>query len=490
MKKQLFQSFIMLLILITSIHADENMSCQNGSCSYDPGMDIRNDTDEIDYTKFESVNMDDNLTISVDNNESPRDIRVVLETNLIDSHNVNVNLSSSKDLNNSGEIVLLADSLKNLDLILNGRNGNSADSSSFVCATKILAGDYGSLVRDDFLAARIADTSLPSDQCTNSDLQRITDTHFSCPTDFSESLGSVSSQRWVKRKTCKGQADRKMCVEKKLKISCTWLAQSWTGDCGQTDQKPKGAAASWSYNAGYCNPGVTSGWYANKGDFIKSENYINSERDLGKSDAQICDTLTGRPAPGLMTTSNSNSYRGSFSGSYKWMDKNTYIPSTHTVIDQMFMAAGGFHNQWLNSDSVFDHAEMNNYNSTWTPVTGAWTHSYWTYRYGHEGGGSNPPGGSSRMNDNNGYALGLRWVGYFQAAHAARRAPCEFGYDCNSCGYGLDCDCFIYGPVSWVYDYSYPTYKTTHLSYKVKYRFLDEYGNISFHTIYRKVRHF
>ncbi len=286
-------SLIIFLFSFSSF-AQRNITCENGACSIDPALTIQNHVDEMSYTRLEINGLDDTLEINTSSNQSPRDVRINLETELIDSHDLNINLSSSKTQNNAGEPVIIADSLKDLNIVLDGKNGVDSDEASTVCATKIINEDYGLDVKAQFLLARANDSSLPNDRCTTSDLQSISDNQFSCDNGFNETVTSVNAQRWTKRKSCRGESSRKMCVQRKMRIQCIWLGQTNKGTCGTDRPADTSGLVTWQYDAARCNPGITSGWYFDAGTTIVDEEYVLSRRLLGTSDDDICNEITRR----------------------------------------------------------------------------------------------------------------------------------------------------------------------------------------------------
>lgn len=282
--------------------------CADGYCSYDASLDIRLEKNTADFTQFEIRGLNSDVNIYTPNGSSPRSTKVWLEPVDPNGTNVSVTLPSQKKLNNGGSTVLIGTSIDGLSINLSGRNGDGTHDASQVCAQKIIAGDYGPTIKSRFLLERYNDPTLPADRCVSADLVSIQNNEFTCPTGQSPSTATLTAMRWVKRRQCESKSERRMCVGKTMKITCTWIAERFTpgtGSCSQDhvngtatlNPKPKGggvAGTDW-----VCDPTVASetasGWklvYPNQ--FHVQESFVQSRRLAGKTDEMICDELTGR----------------------------------------------------------------------------------------------------------------------------------------------------------------------------------------------------
>ncbi len=259
---------------------------------------VQNDSDFVNFTQFELNNNSNDLEIITTPGESPRDIRFYVDSTDSNGQNVSINLSSSKTLNDSGEIVLISDVLANLDVTLNGHNGEDSLNAGRVCAQKILNDELGAEVKNIFLQNRIDNPALPNDECTEDDLSKIQSDTFGCDPTFSELASpSLNSTRWVKKRTCSANAQRKMCVKRTMTVKCTWLGQDIGKGCCSNAQKPPGGGiggVDWQCNPSLCGDG-NSGWYLdNFPTYSVDESYVRDRRSTGMSDGEICDELTGR----------------------------------------------------------------------------------------------------------------------------------------------------------------------------------------------------
>lgn len=300
---------ILLMLLSYYSIAQDQITCENGSCDYDTDLTISNDADEADFTKFNIESPSDNIEVVTTSGESPRNIRMSLEQGSItDSKDVSVNLSSNLTANDSGEVILFADTINDLNLTLNGRNGSDSTTASEICATEILAGLHGADVKNIFLSNRSSDPTLPVDKCVAKDLEDIQSQKFSCDLTFTENVNDqLTTTRWVKKKQCEGLAQRKMCVKRKVNISCRWNADRITGSssgvcCDQGDpssgeKKPPGGGVvgigDWSCIPSLCDSD-NNGWTILFPTVNMDESYVKDRRSIGMSDADICDEITGR----------------------------------------------------------------------------------------------------------------------------------------------------------------------------------------------------
>lgn len=300
------KTLILILISFNSL-AQDNILCENGSCNYDPDLTIQNDSDGASYTEFEIDSPTDAITISSTVGESPRDVRFSINQNTLEGQDLSINLSSFKSYNDSGEVVVFASAIDNLNIVLNGNNGSDSPTAAKLCAQKVLNGDFGTDVTTIFNNNRIADPTLPLDECVAKDLEDVRDQKFSCDGAFSEvATSNLTATRWEKRKQCEGLAQRKMCVKKTMDVTCRWLGEKITSTAGLCcdgsdpsvgEKKPLGGGVSgvgdWQCNPSLCDT-EHSGWNISFPTYRLDESYVTLRRDSGMSDENICDELTGR----------------------------------------------------------------------------------------------------------------------------------------------------------------------------------------------------
>lgn len=280
---------LFLFIISFNLFAGE-ITCENGGCT--PNVDnLGLSLGEGLSESYISIEGNDNdLIIKANEKTSPRNIKLHLNKNL--GSNLNIDLSSSKENNDGADTMIFADHIGNLSLINNGKNGIDSLASSVLCAQKILNGDMGEDVKNNFLNLRANDSSIPEDRCVAKDFDYVKNTKYACQEGFPElSEPKITTTRWLKKKRCSGGAERKMCVEKKVRIKCKWLA-AYVNGCGKTPP-PNFSDVVWKYSSSLCKNG-SSGFYADRPDVIKTEKWLKEQKARGYSDEVICNIATDR----------------------------------------------------------------------------------------------------------------------------------------------------------------------------------------------------
>lgn len=280
---------LFLFIISFKLFAGE-ITCEDGGCTpsiNNLGLSLGEGLTES-YISIEGNNED--LNIKANEKTTPRNVKLHLNKNL--GNNLNIELSSSKESNDAANAMVFADHIGNLSLINNGKNGVDSLVSSVLCAQKILNGDMGEDVKNNFLNLRANNPSIPEDRCVAKDFDYVKNTKYACQEGFPElTEPKITTTRWLKKKRCSGGASRKMCVEKKVRIKCKWLA-AYINGCGKTPP-PNFSDVVWQYDPAFCKDG-SSGFYANRPDVIKTEDWVNLQRAKGYSDEVICNIATDR----------------------------------------------------------------------------------------------------------------------------------------------------------------------------------------------------
>lgn len=280
---------LFLFIISFNLFAGE-ITCENGGCNpsiNNLGISLGEGLTES-YISIEGNNED--LTIKANEKTSPRNIKLHLNKNL--GNNLNIELSSSKENNDAADAMVFADHIGDLNLVSNGKNGVDSLASSVLCAQKIMNGDMGEDVKTNFLNLRANDSSIPEDRCVAKDFDYIRNTKYACQEGFPELPdATLKTTRWLKKKRCSGGAERKMCVEKKVRIKCKWLA-AYVDGCGKTPP-PNFSDVVWQYDSALCKDG-SSGFYADRPDIIKTEKWLKEQKAEGYSDEVICNIATDR----------------------------------------------------------------------------------------------------------------------------------------------------------------------------------------------------
>lgn len=299
----------LLMIFATQGSFAADINCSDGGCTFDASLDIRNDSNTPEFSQFEVKDLNVPLKIEAPTGTSPRSTKVFIEAVDPDGENLTIALPSQRKLTSGGSAVVIGQSIKDLLVNLNGRDGDGTPSASSVCATKILNDEYGPQVKSRFLLARFNDPSLPTDRCVPSDLVNVQNNEFACTTGQTEFGGTaLSSNRWTQRRSCEALSDRKMCIKRKMKVSCTWVAERFTPGTEGCDEnipngnatfnpKPRGggrgSGRDWVCDQSLKSP-TASGWKLQFPAVVVDESFVQSRRLAGKTDENICDELTGR----------------------------------------------------------------------------------------------------------------------------------------------------------------------------------------------------
>ena len=162
------KAFVLLMglfvLLIQQKALAVQVNCSDGDCSFDPSLDIRNDSSTSEFNQFEVRSLNSDLRIEAPPGSSPRSIRTLVESLDEDGHNLNLNLLSTKKLNSAGSAVVIGKTFKDVSINLNGRNGDGTPDASTICSQKILGDEYGPQIKSRYLLARLNDSSLPEDR--------------------------------------------------------------------------------------------------------------------------------------------------------------------------------------------------------------------------------------------------------------------------------------------------------------------------------------
>lgn len=285
-----------------------DINCSDGTCSFDPSLDIRNDSSTPEFSQFEVKDLNTDLNIFAPSGSSPRSTKIFISPIDPDGTDLTLSLPSERKLTSAGSAVVIGQSIKNLSVNLNGRPGDGTSSASLVCAEKVLAGDYGTSIKSRFLLARFNDPSLPANRCVPGDLTTIQSNEFTCSPGQTEFNGlSLLGNRWTKRRTCEAQSQRNMCLKRMMRVKCVWTAERFTAGSGSCDENepngtsilnPKPRGHGFQGRDWVCDPSLSSttasGWKLDIDPYIVEENWVQSRRIAGKTDEMICDELTGR----------------------------------------------------------------------------------------------------------------------------------------------------------------------------------------------------
>lgn len=341
----------LILIIILSYFAyhakaQEAIVCQDGHCSIPSSINASHVVETSSFSQFRITGLEDSLDVYAEDDTNPRNSKMTIFESEGEAINLNIHLPSTKAGVPGGSTVVIGDNLSSLSVNTSGANGAGADDASIVCARKIMAGDLGPNARSSFIISRNSDPSLPTDRCTTEDMVALQNSTFNCDPSFAEFDGiSVNASRINKRRQCTAESSRMMCVDRKVKISCTWVADKFPDKASCSPEHPEGTAvlSPKPRGGGYggrdweCDPDLASttasGWKLRFDPFILSESYLNSRRQTGISDEVICDELTGRNTTYLNSISSmtKNYYTRRGYGGHQVTGYSNMVPATNSM---------------------------------------------------------------------------------------------------------------------------------------------------------------
>lgn len=435
---------LFIILFSPVLFAQDIIDCSNSSCSYDPNLTVTSSTNFVEYSKFEITGASDDIEIQTPNGEDNWNFKGYVLSRDIRGIDLDLNINSSKAGFDASKFIYITDAIDNLSIQANGFSGEIGKRSSEICAERVLNSDYGSAVRTAFLNARTIDPTLPNDRCVDADLLNIQTLDHDCETNYNSiPTDSIEATRWQGRRVCSGEAARRLCVKKNVKITCHWAADKTHSGCCDVDSISPGSG--WSCDNSLCSGG-DSGWIKTY-EFILEEAQRDQNVSGGISDQQYCDIQTARSKV-FDTTSTQSDWYGNIAGSYQARDLNIYPPANSNVkYYKIELAAGGVTTNCGDSNCL-NNTALNSYSS------------FYPESSGYIGLAS-----SGEVT-----AISCSWTGSY--------ASCSIGKNSIS----------VHSPVS-VTNMGNSVYQQTSFSYKVKFFYIDKYGLVGTHTTTRKLGH-
>lgn len=290
-----FVTFLFVMIVNAVSYAQVDIECANGGCHVPSNVSATN-LDLIDHTRIELNYTPDAVNILAPSGDTPRDFRAWIRSRTTQGQNLNLDIKSERNGAKAGNGVIIMDAIKNLSINSNGYNGNNHPSATQICASKVLAGDYGVAIRSAFITRRNNDPSLPANECDVNDLYNVQNNgQLQCDAGYVEiPTQNITGTRWEKKKVCTTQAGRALCVARRVNIRCDIYADklpSYTGDrCCDSNPTPN-VNPNWRCEPLRCS-GNDSGWFQRFTFRMWEEEYQTMVKN-GHSDQFICQTLTG-----------------------------------------------------------------------------------------------------------------------------------------------------------------------------------------------------
>ena len=215
---------LFLFLILQNIYAeDKNIVCGFQQCSpdFNPSLYL----EQSDQTIINIGNNSDNINIELPVNQQPRSLFLSVNNNTLDGVDLNADLSSKLEENDTKEFILIGDIFNDLNVSLNGYDGQQGQDASIICANRFLDGSYGETSRQFFLSRR-QNQNIPQDRCDEQDVRHIQNSKFSCQeNDFSlTNISTVEVERVQFKQRCIGTSIRYKCLQRKVKIACEWAA--------------------------------------------------------------------------------------------------------------------------------------------------------------------------------------------------------------------------------------------------------------------------
>lgn len=218
--------YILFFLLISNIYAqDKNINCSDGQCNSDfVPLEI---FERPFYSVIDAGNNIDKIYVFKNANESPRSLRLNIESNtLINPPDLDINLSSDSTNYNAGDFFLTTDIVNKLSVKLDGFQGQKGKSTSELCAEKYLNEEFGIAAKQEFLAKRVFNTALPANKCEYVDVDYLQQNNFACDDSSFLEIDNLSPVVNVKRLKgkyrCLGLSVGDVCLNKTIEVSCLW----------------------------------------------------------------------------------------------------------------------------------------------------------------------------------------------------------------------------------------------------------------------------
>lgn len=316
---------LLLLLLIGETYSQEIIECQKDYCSVPSSVQLVRSSEYLNFSSFEIISTEED--IEVNTTSYSRNFKSLLNSYSDKGVNLSINSTSNRDDKTGSNFIFFADSISNLNISNNGFSGSIKPSSSFICASNILSGKYGYIVRNKFEERRENDPTLSIDICDDTDLQIIrTNSQHTCEENYQKIPDTnIKAQRHKIYKRCIGDAARKLCVAKKLELACLWKGDKIIGDsnCCSNSSLPKVGAENWSCDENLCDS-TNSGWYRELKKVVTKDYY---ENQISKDPVHMCQKEFPRPYVNYNTSNSINRDYGYPKAYYATRDFSHDLPN-------------------------------------------------------------------------------------------------------------------------------------------------------------------
>lgn len=436
---------VAFLFFITSFNviAQETIECQKDYCSIPSNIQLIKSSEFLSFSSFDLISQDED--IEIDTTSFSRDFKVLLNSYNHQGINLDVKGHSTKDNKTGSNFFIFADSIGNLNINNKGFDGKIHLNASDICSQDILAGKYGFKIKNLYEERRENDPNLPL-SCDDTDLTsvRIHSVH-ACEENF-ESIPSdnLTAKRQRIYRQCSGDASRKLCLSKKMKLTCLWYGARAIGDtsCCGTGSLPKINPSDWSCEESSCSE-TQSGW-------VRKFSKIKSEYEIMNGLSNDADFLCQKDFPrDIPNNSNSNVFRwyGDFNSYAAVRDFSSTLPnySERNYYKLEVSPGASLGGGWGVSNKTFDSVTLEVFNGQNYITTSSWVELP-----------------SSEFQE------------YFK---------CEIINSTLSCQYKSS---FEFGGSSYVIN-RLPSHRIVY--FKAKAYYIDKHGNNSSHEFFIKVGH-
>lgn len=313
---------LVFLISFSSI-AQETIECQKDYCSIPSNIQLIKSSEFLNFSSFELISQDED--IKIDTTSFSRDFKFLLNTYNYQGIDLDINSNSTKETKTGSNFFVFADSISNLNINNNGFNGSIHLNASDICSRDILAGKYGYKIKNLYEERRENDPTLTS-SCDDIDLTNIrTNSVHTCEENFeSVPSDSLTAKRQRIYRQCSGNASRKLCLSKKMKLTCTWYGAKPDGyqTCCSEVLLPKINKTDWICEESSCSE-TKSGW-------VRKFSKIKSEYEIMNGLSNDADFLCQREFPrDVPQNSSSNVFRwyGDFNSYAAVRDFSSTLPN-------------------------------------------------------------------------------------------------------------------------------------------------------------------
>jgi hypothetical protein len=230
--KKLIGILAFLSFAVTTSADTVNISCNGdgfSSCdSSNPGVLLKDFSGHtaLDLGDILIDSLIDNIDVKIDQGATPWNMRVSLEHDKEIPVDINVDLSSKKSSElTAGNFLLVSDYVKDLNVKLDGFQGEVGKNISETCAKEFVNGTFGSDAKLFFEGRRSSDQNLSLNRCVFDDALFLLRNNFSCEgVGFDEITApyQVELEKFVEKMKCTSSSRHDLCIQKTHEVSCLW----------------------------------------------------------------------------------------------------------------------------------------------------------------------------------------------------------------------------------------------------------------------------